>query len=325
MSERHLLHVDGLRSHHTLVGDLHALDTVNGSEGFSETVRSFYSKSKWAAGETFKALDTSFNKTTRVLLTKCGSNQQALSVLRRDVGRNGIKDGFELSAAQAGALTSAGKPEDFVGDLKILLEELTNLKKHAGEIEGYLEHLLAQIKKIESVKTSEDAVKVISACEGLNRPHWSLRYHPADGMSVSEVLPGGRVFKFEDSESGRRVKYSMSGDKPAGEAGVFAPDVNTVKTALGYIDNINDLQKHFGKTLTGYLTLIKRWGDAVKRAAAHLDGDVDVSATLKHKLDSMMDGPEDYLLFYSGFLPRVVSYTDRLIQDCIGISGKLIN
>ncbi len=325
MNERHLLYVGGLNAHHTLVSELHALDTVSGCEGFNDTVRSFYAKSKWAAGETFKALDAGFNKTTRTLLVKCGTNRQALSVLRRDAGRNGIKDGFELSAAQASALTSTGKPGDFIDDLKILLEELSTLKTHERDISGYLEQLLSQIKKIESVKSNEDAAKVISAYDGLDHPYWKLKYHPADGMSVSEVLPGGRVFKFEDSESGLRVKYSMSGDKPAGEAGVFAPDVNTVKTALGYIENINDLQQHFGKTLTAYLALIKRWGDAVKRAASHLDGDVDVSATLKHKLDSMMDGPEDYLLFYSGFLPRVVSYTDRLIQDCIGISGKLIN
>lgn len=318
----HSLHIAGLETHCILMDEIAGLESFAGDLGAKVT--SLYSSAKFAAGETFKYLDNGFNKITRALFASYGNNKQSLYVLKRDLSRNGMKEEFTFSSSLASQLTSTGQPADFIRDTSDLLKATESLKSHCTEVNGYLESLLAEIKKISSLKSNQAALDLIGKYESLSKPVWKLPNHPTASVSVSDVLPGGKVFKFEHKD-GNTVRYSMSGDKPSGETQQDPFNQSEYDQAIKNLASVNELISYLSRQMKIYLSVIKRWGDAVKSATAALDHESEISATVKRKLEHLMDGPEDYLLFYSGFLPKVVSYLNRVVQDSIGLSGKLIN
>lgn len=316
------LRVAGLETHAILLDDLAGLESF--TEDLGTKLSNAFSASKFAAGETFKFLDNGFNKLTRTLFASYGTSKQSLYVLKRDLSRNGLKEEFSFSASLASALTSTGKPQDFIRDTGDLLKATQSLKAHCVEVNGYLESLLGEVKKISSLKSNTDAVALVGAVDRLTKPLWKLPNHPSSTTSVSDVLPGGKVFKFEHTEQ-KNVKYSMSGDKPSGDSADDPFSKTDLDQAIKNLDQVNELISYFSRQLKTYLAIIKRWGDAVKSAELALEKETEISPMVRRKLEHLMDGPEDYLLFYSGFLPKVVAYLNRVIQDSIGLTGKLIN
>lgn len=315
--------VAGIEQHQYLLSMVSGAEGFN-FDGFKQTAGELFNHVKFAAGETFKYSAEGYNKLSRAILATYGTHKQALYVLKRDLGRNGVNADKPFTGALASSLTSTGKPEDYLDDIVILLKALESLKKHTQDVNAYLESLLVLVKRIGSVKDTAEAVELIDRYNTHKKPLWTLPEHPTDTMSVSEVLPAGKVFKFEHDKN-NHVKYSMSGDKPAGESREGGIDQVMLSKAIQETERVNEHLTFFSKQLTTYLSFIKRWGEAVKTSIGHLENNDEIGDTVKRKLEQMMDGPEEYLLFYSGFLPKVVAYTDRFVQDSIGLGGKLIN
>lgn len=326
MGVEHLsAHISGLEEHQELIESTGTLRYVVGNEGFLDTTKSVGGRiidfTGAAASAAIKSLDEGFHVTTRKIATRFGSNKQGISVILRDIPRNGIKSEFNLSGLMLGSLTSDGYPSSILKDVEVLSNTLGEIEKYVKEVSSDLEAKLNLVKRITAIKTNEDAIKIIQEFGSLAVPTINLG-SVDDTMTSSPTLPGNKQIEFELTKT---PNYSMSGTKVTAASKELGFNEQELKSWLSSADKINSHHQTVSKHLTDYVQFIKRWGEAVKSSSRSIDSKEYLSESVGRQLERIMDGNGLYLVFYVGFLPKLIGYTDKYIQDVLGTASKLLN
>lgn len=329
MSKIKTLHFQCLDNHLELVESLKPLQVLhqgydrNGSEGFGESLQQFaqgaLSVSKWVGGKAYNLLNQGVKVAGTQLIKTFDDNKS----LAKKIG-GGLKEesySFTLSNTTMGNITSTGKWDDFHKDLDTLIHTGESLIKHMRDVDDFLSKQLTTARKLKSANSTSSIMSVVKEYEELKYPVFSLP-HNNNGWLLSDVLPAGKVIKFQKKDG--CVNYSMSGDKPAGEAHTFDADKNDVQAILNKIVKLNELHLKVKESYANYLDFVKSWTSVVEEASNGLSETKNVGSQVIVEAESILKGNACALAFYSGFTPRVVSYVDKYIQDVLGVFSKVI-
>lgn len=295
------------------------LDTEAFKNGLKVAASGVLSVGKWVGGQAFSLLSKSMKAAGSQLSKTFDDNKSFIKRIRGDLKE--YPHTVKIDTGVVGSLTSTGKWKDFEHDLDALIQTAEKLNNHSKSILDHLNQELLVIRELRNAKKNDDILKVVDKFEALKYPSWALPHKNGDTM-LSEILPGGRVLKFKASDSG--VDYSMSGDKPAGEATEVSLSKSEVTEILGKVDKLNELLLQTKQGYDHYLEFVKSWGDAVKQAMNHLDDGSGLSQHVIAEAEKLMKGNANGLAFYSGFTPRVINYVDKYIHGVLGVCTKVI-
>lgn len=331
-------HLDLREAHQQLMdlGNILDMDlsSVSGNEDFSDTAKEalksgfislgggVLSASKWVGGQALDLFTKGISSAGSQLMKVFESNE---GLIRRI--RNASKEesySFSFSVAQLGNLTSTGHWKDFERDLDILLHTLESTWKHSKDVQEYLNKQLVVARKFKGAKTNDAVLKIVDEFHDITYPKWALPERNGNTMLLSDVLPGGKVFKFESHADAGKVEYSMSGDKPAGESSDVDLSKSEINAILSKLDKVNALHKAMKQAYDSYLSFIKDWGSMVKAVDTSLGESEQLSGHVVGEAEKLLGGSATALAFYSGFCPRVVNYTDKYIHGVLGVLAKVI-
>jgi hypothetical protein len=202
-------------------------------------------------------------------------------------------------------------------DMDVLLKALDSLDKHSKDLLSYLDKQLFVARKLKGVKSAQDIFAVVEEFQGLKYPMFHLPHSKA-GSEFSDELPGGKVWEFAYNE-GKHPKYLIGGDAPAEAGSSVTLSKSEVSALLSKLDKVNSMHKRLKESYDRYLSFIKAWSDMVKAVDTNLSKLDKVSSSASAEGEKILAGEANALAFYSGFTPRVVSYTDRYIHGVLGI------
>jgi len=333
MSDTKRLYIHGLENHLELMDEQNALMelgkllgraeshvpiNVTGTEDFVDHLKDLgsgmFAVSKWVGGTTIdifgKALGAAGNGLTRAFSDNATLIKKISSALNR-------KEDHEVKASKdkVAAITCEGDFSEVGKDMDTLLSTLEQLDQHSKDVLSYLDKKLIAARKLKSVSTTDQVLGIVEEFENIKYPTFHLA-HASGETAKSDVLPGGKVWSFT---GGASPKYSMSGDAPTGAEASTTFSQSDFGTLLNKLDKVNAMHKRLKTSYDSYLTFIKSWGEMVKSVEANLNKLDKVSQTAHSEAEKILAGDTSALAFYSGFTPRVVSYTDRYIHGVLGV------
>lgn len=313
----------GLQEHHDLVDHFKYIESVEGSESLLDDIKPFATKalslSSSLSGKAVNQIDQLFRNGSRKVMVKFGTNRQALSVILRDIPKEGVKENYDLPISFINQVTSEGQLSNVIEDAKTLQKTLTVFENHLKELDGYLKLQLGIIKKIGSVKRNEDGITLIHQYDELSYPTVNFP-HTEDNRLISHVLPGGKHLEFNKQTH----TYSMSGEKPNGSAQALSSE-SEITTWLKAVEGVNHHLQSLTKYMYDYNSFVKEWSLTVKRVYGELDQQDQISDNVKRQLEKMLNGNVASMQLYSGLLPRLIGYTDKYVQDVLSAANKLLN
>lgn len=281
--------------------------------------------SKWLGGQSLSLFTKLFKEANTQISLSLASNKSLIGKTGNVLGKETLADSYSISSATAASLTSTGKFGDFFKDADDLVSAAGLLKEHVKEVNNYLDRSVAIAVRVARVKSNEDGVKLLTEFANLKFPKFDLPNKPSNVMFVSDVLPGGKVFKQKYSDEEGSVEYFFTGDKPSGEASEYRPDQGELKTLLNKLTTINELHYSLVNANIAYLRYIEKWNKAVSAGFKHIDDAEDMASSTKSDLNKLLSGSKPVLSFYGDFTPRVITYTDKYIHDVLVLISKLFN
>lgn len=296
------------------------LDYVTGQESFStvfSSVKSIGSSTmnfaKWSGGKLGNGLSKAFYASGVTLGKAIGANQMLLSSVKGLVNEETL---VKLNEKQVMTLTIDGSEDDLLKGPDLIMRALKDYATYTKALDNYLNEQLVTISKLKKVKTASDIAKVVSDFEDIKLPKHDVF---KEGNNTG-VLPGGKTISITLEEG--NVKYIMSGGDKVTTALELTLSVSDKKELLNKLSNINAMFKHIKQSYENYSKFIKSWQDTVMQVAKNLDNLENVPNGTLHSAQSILGGSSDALLFYSGFTPRVMTYTDKYFQTLVSVVRK---
>lgn len=334
MSELKWLHVQGLENHTELVEmtnqiqQLHRFvhGSITGNEGYEEVLGTLgqgmgslgsglLNTVGWVGGKTVTAFATVLGGAGN-LLSKAFSDNDVL--IKKVIQHFSSAEEHEVkfSKDKVSQLTSDGKLEDLNKDMDDLINALELVDKHSKDLHNFLDTRMGILRGLRGVSTTEDVYALIDKHDAVHYPVLNFPHHGSDGSYSSDVLPGGKVLVFHQPP---QVKYLMNGDTPDGASASLTMSKSEVSALLTKLDKVNGMHKRFKAAYEDYLNFIKSWGDMVKAVEGNMSKLDKVSKSALKDAEKLLGGEPTALAFYSGFTPRVISYTDRYIHGVLGV------
>ena len=309
------------------IGQIMASDTapnVAGSEdlqeqalqGLTSAGRGLFSVARWVGGKALNGFVTVITAAGNGLSNLFASNERLIGNVLSDVGK---VDGKELAvpAKKIALITAKGDPDQIRHDLDTLITTLETFDKHSKDLLDHLDKELVTLKKLKSVKTSEQVHAIIDEFTGLHYPAMAFSNKSGDTVK-SDVLPGGRVLVFTHKD-GQVPTYGIAGEAAEGEGKTLTLSKSEISEILNKLQKVNALHERVKASYGNYLKFIKSWGDMVKGVDGNLSQADQVSKTVIGEAEKLMAGNMGALAFYSGFTPRVVGYADKYIHGVLGV------
>lgn len=332
MSELKALYIQGMESHLDLVefnNDLQKLhvavhNAVTGNEAYQEVLGTLVNGMGSLGGGLLTTVGWVGGKTVTMfanvlsgagnLLSKAFSDNDVL--IRKVLQQFSRAESHEIKIAKdkLQLITSDADPEHISKDLDTLLHTLELLDKHAKAVLDHLDARMGALRDLRNAHTTDDVYRIIDKHDALKYPVLNFSHHSA-GKYTSDKLPGGKVMVFEESNT----KYLMNGDTSSGSPATIEMSKSDVSSLLVRLDKVNGMHKRFKANFDSYLSFIKSWGDMVKAVEPNMGKLDKVSKSALKDVERLLGGDSDALAFYSGFTPRVVSYTDRYIHGVLGV------
>jgi hypothetical protein len=333
MSELKRLYIQGLENHAVLVEhntslaiwsdrllndrydgneDMSAALTTLGS-GFASLGGGLLSVAGWVGGKALSGLSFAVGGAGNLLSHAFSDNDVLIKKILQQFSRSDESE-ISFSASKVALLTSDGDLDTLERDMDALLANLTLIDKHGKDLISFLDKRMGILRELKNVKTTEDVFKVIDKYGEVSYPVLALK-HSRGEDHWSDQLPNGKVFAFKEGAN----KYLMSGDSPEGSASSMTMSKSEVSNLLNKLDKVNGMHKRFKSNYDGYLSFIRSWAEMVKTVEGNLGGLEKVSKSALGEAEKFLGGDPDVLAFYSGFTPRVVSYTDRYIHGVLGV------
>lgn len=296
---------------------------VMGAEDFQEKAmeslmtvgRGLFSVSKWVGG---KAIDGFFKGVTAAgnqIVKSFSTNEGLIKNILKDAGKVAGKE-INVTAAKVALITSTGNPDHILEDMEILIKTLEVFDSHQKDVMAYLDKELITLKKLKSAKKGEQIHAVVDEFNELNYPDFKLGNKMGDAFK-SDVLPGGRYFIYNSKDD--KPVYSIAGEIPKGEGKALTMSKDEVSAILNKLDKVNAMHNRVKESYDDYLGFIRSWAEMVKGVDGNLAQLDTVSKTVIAEAEKLMAGNMGALAFYSGFTPRVVSYTDKYIHGVLGV------
>lgn len=332
MSHTLKLYIDGLENHLNLieeagllikVGKTIELQSISGNEELSDTVMEaakdlgsgLFTVAKWMGGKAVSGLSAAIGGVGNALVKTFSDNHTLIQrIIQQANGKEEVT--VTVSKSTIGLITSEGDLDNLSRDMDTLLETLKLLDKHSDDINEYLDHQLLVARKLKSVSSADEILKLVDEFENLKYPTFSLPNHHGN-VRESDKLPGGRIWAFEFKEG--TPSYLMHGDAPAEAGSTLTLSKSEVSALLNKLDKVNSMHKQLKQSYDSYLSFLKGWGDMVKTVEPNLSKLEKVSKTILNQAEKLLAGDTEALAFYSGFTPRAVSYADRYIHGVLGV------
>lgn len=323
--ENHLSTLDVQRDMERAGNELLALPhriklAVDGNEDFTENLKELgsglLSASKWVGGKTIDLFGKALGAAGSGLYRAFSDNDTLIRKLTQNFSK--IEDHeLNLSKTTIALITANGDIGHISHDMDTLLSTLDSLDKHSKDILSYLDKQLIVARKLKGVSTAENIFAIVEEFEAVKYPAFKLS-HSKGTSTYSDTLPGGKVWECVYGD-GKSPKYVIGGDSPAESGSTVTLSKSEVSALLNKLDKINSMHKRLKASYDSYLSFIKSWGEMVKSVDANLSKLDKVSSSAMGEAEKLLGGEANALAFYSGFTPRVVSYTDRYIHGVLGV------
>lgn len=332
MNETKWLYATGMERHAELVEANHELTKLSevlqgqiiGNEDYQEVLSGLgdglkslgsglFTSAAWVTGKTVGIFAKALGGTGNLLVRAFADNDVLIKKLVQQFSK-GDEHEIKFSKEKLALLTANGDADELSKDMDTLLRTLEQLDKHGKDLLTFLDKRMAVARKLKGVKTTEDLFAVIDENEKLEYPVPPLA-HTSGDVSKSDTLPGGKVIEFDH----KSFKYLMNGDAPESSGDSVTMSKSDVSSVLSKLDKVNSMHKRVKYTYDSYLSFIKTWGEMVKSVEENLSKLQRVSKSALNDAEKLLGGEPAALAFYSGFTPRVVSYTDRYIHGVLGV------
>jgi predicted transcriptional regulator len=304
-----------------LTNDPHRLKIrVEGNEDFMESVKELgsgmFEVSKWVGGKTIDLFGKALGAAGAGLYRAFSDNDTLIRKLTQNFSK--IEDHeLNLSKTTIALITANGDIGHISHDMDTLLSSLDALDKHSKEILSYLDKQLIVVRKLKGASSSENIFAIVEEFEAVKYPSFKLP-HSKGTTTYSDALPGGKVWECVYGD-GKSPKYVIGGDAPAEAGSTVTLSKSEVNTLLNKLDKINSMHKRLKSSYDSYLSFLKSWSEMVKSVDSNLSKLDKVSSSAMSEAEKILSGEANALAFYSGFTPRVVSYTDRYIHGVLGV------
>lgn len=293
---------------------------VEGNEDFMENVKELgsgmFEVSKWVGGKTIDLFGKALGAAGSGLYRAFSDNDTLIRKLTQNFSKIDDHE-LNLSKTTIALITANGDIGHIGHDMDTLLSTLDALDKHSKEILSYLDKQLLVARKLKGASSSENIFAIVEEFEALKYPAFKLP-HSKGTSTYSDTLPGGKVWECVYGD-GKSPKYVIGGDAPAEAGSSVTLSKSEVSALLTKLDKINSMHKRLKTSYDSYLSFIKSWAEMVKTVDANLSKLDKVSSSAKAEGEKLLNGEANALAFYSGFTPRVVSYTDRYIHGVLGV------
>ena len=287
---------------------------------FSSVSASVLKGAKIAGGAVVDGVVTLFKKANRTLVLSYGEYKTQFNRAMGKVKEND-EEGIKFSKTVLAKLTATGKQDDLIDDLKVLIATLKDVDKYRLEVETFYQKELSLFSDYKSVKSTDSAVALIKKLDGLNYPTLSLK-HKHDSMSKSEVLPGGKVIVYDNNKH----NYSIDSESVTGEESDDMYPNDKVKEVIKLLFDLDEIYRVVNKANDNYVQYLEKFNTVVKDAFAHISGlEGEISTSLLRDLQSRLEGNANVFHFYSGFLPRVMTYVDGVMSTASEFINKQFN
>lgn len=329
MATNRELYIKGLENYNDLleanrnlnqIGELFAAEgSVAGNEGLLDAMADLgsgmFSVTKWMGGKTLSAFSSVLGAAGMALTKTFSDNKVLMERITQRLKADEHKE-YAFSGANARLLTSKGDADTLSHDMDVLEHHLDLLVKHSTEVLNYLDKQLVAAKKLRNVSTTDDVFAAVDSFNDVKYPVFHLA-HTKGTTQVSDVLPGGKTWEFEQDKD--TVKYVIGGDLSTGTASSLSMDKASVSALLTKLSKINAMHSRLKDAYDGYLSFLRSWSEMVKAVEPSLSKLDKVSRTAIGQAEKILAGDTQALAFYSGFTPRVVSFTDRYIHGVLGV------
>lgn len=332
MSELKALYIQGMESHLELIefnnglAKLHVAvhEAVTGNEALPEVLGTLahgmgslgsgvLTTVGWVGGKTVAAFANVLGGAGNLLSKAFSDNDVLIRKIMQQFSRSDQHE-IKLSKEKLKLITSDGHAQYISRDLDLLSGALEVLDKHAKAVLDHLDARMGVLREMRNAHNTEDVYRIIDKHNALKYPVLNFGSHHGSEYT-SDKLPGGKVMVFDEANT----KYLMNGDAPDGSPETIEMSKSDVSSLLTRLDKVNGMHKRFKANFADYLGFIKSWGDMVKAVESNMGKLDKVSKSALKDVERLLGGDPNALAFYSGFTPRVISYTDRYIHGVLGV------
>lgn len=308
---------------HSSLQDLILMDIrVDGAESFFSDIMGKLKQAGGVAGEKSVAAISQASKTAvNGIVKTLGTRRMFIAHLNNRLGKESLKDELVFNTAFLKKVTRDGKPSDIIDGLNDLQKTMDIFKSFLQDVEAYSSKELALLAKIDSIKTTDDAVSILNGLDAIKFPDFHLPNHSGKSFS-SEMLPGGKVIWFnQTNHKSSFVNYETPGEEVTES---FAKE--DVKSVLGKLNKLVETYQYVVKALNQYPDYTKKFNTVLGKSFAHLDSlKGTLSASLLADLRSRLEGNAKVFTLYSGFLPQLMIYLDDYVDALSSYLSKQFN
>lgn len=306
------------------------LDTIiDGREGlltdiFSSVGEHALTGAKLAGGAAMDGLVKLFRNANSSLARAFGSNKTIIDQVYKQMNtaeKEGEEVDVKLTTSFLAKVTVDGKHDDIGNSINALHDALKALDKHRLDVETFYQKELSLFKDFRSIKDTESAITLIKKLDDLKYPTPDFK-HKENSMLISDLLPGGKEFVFNTTNS----TYSLKSEDVKGENTDDTLSKADIVNILKRLEDLDAIFKVIHKANDNYMQYLGKFNTVVKEAFAHVDSlKGDISSSLIRDLLSRLEGNPHVFAFYTGFLPKVVNYVDGYVADVSGYFSKQFN
>lgn len=264
-----------------------------------------FTLAKWVGGATLTGLSKAIGGAGTALTRTFSNNETLIRKLLSNFS-NKEEETFKVSEKALKVITIEGSVDDVTKDIDVILSYMGDFEKHSKDVLSFLDKKLLIARKLGKAKSSDDILKVMDEYEKLEYPE----------LKDSPNLPGDKVISLEYKD---KAEYLMNSTDVSATAGELTLTKGELNSFLAKLNKVNSYHVKFKSSYDAYLKHLKSWSDMVKITSNNLGDMEGVSGSIMREAEILLEGDRDGLLFYSGFTPRVVNYTDKYIQTVLGV------
>lgn len=255
------------------------------------------------------------------IIKTIGTRRMFISHLNGRLSKDMINDEMTFTAGLLKKVTRDGKPSDIIDGLDDLQKTMDELVKYLQDVQTHYSRNLKTIEGMNSIKNSDDAIKVLDTLDTKAFPKVNFPEHSGKMVSSTE-LPGGKFIRFDSSKGRFYLENEVVSANDITES--FAKE--DVKSVLSKLNKLIETYQYVVKALDHYVEYVKKFNTVVGKSFAHLDSlKGKMSASLLNELQSHLEGNADVFALYTGFLPKVMIYLDDYVDTLSSYLSKQFN
>lgn len=313
---------DHVSLNHALQGLILMDVRVDGAESlFSDVMGKLKQAGGKVGDEALKGISQATKSAVTGIVKTLGTRRMMIAHLHSRLSKDSLKSELTFSAALLKKVTRNGDPADIIDGLDDLQKTMELLKGFLQDVEVYSSKELALLERIGSVKSTDDAVRILDGLEALTFPHIKFPTHSGKS-STSDDLPGGKTIWYNETNN----KLTLVNVSTPGEEITESFAEQNVKAILTKLNKLVEIYQYVVKALNQYESYMKKFNTVLSKSFAHLDTlKGTLSAALLADMRSHLEGNTKVFTLYSGFLPQLMIYVDDYVDTLSSYLSKQFN